>query len=160
MTRRSGATALTAVDSMGEESHPAPLLMYAIKQVELAVRAHLEDLLKPAGVTTLQYTALTVLERGGPQSAAGLARHSFVTAQSMADMVGVLTRKGLIKRTRDTTDKKRLLISLTAKGKRLLDTCREDVAALDQQMTGSLTARQRESLRRGLNECRAALSAL
>ena len=38
-------------------------MLYTVKQVELAVRSHLDDLLKPAGITALQYTALTVLDR-------------------------------------------------------------------------------------------------
>lgn len=147
-------------DVTSDEGAPAPLLMYAVKQVELAVRAHLDDLLKPAGVTALQYTALTVLERRGELSAAQLARNSFVTAQSMADMVRALTRKDLITRTQDPTDRKRLLISLTPAGRRFLDEVRGDVNELDRRMTGSLTARQRETLRTSLNECRAALQHL
>ena len=148
------------VESNVEARHPSsPLLLYAVKQVELAVRAHLDDLLKPCGVTAVQYTALTVLEHGGELSAAQLARNSFVTAQSMADMVRALTGKGLITRTRDEADRKRLLISLTPEGRAFLDAVREDVQALDRRMTGSLTARQRDALRHGLNECRAALRA-
>ena len=42
---------------------PQPMLLYLVKQVELAVRSHLDNLLRPAGLTALQYTALTVLER-------------------------------------------------------------------------------------------------
>lgn len=137
----------------------APLLLYAIKQVELAVRAHLDAALKPAGVTALQYTALTVLEHRSGLSAAQLARNSFVTAQSMADMVRVLIRKGLISRTPDAADRKRLLIELTPAGRQFLDEVRDQVTALDRRMTGSLNARQREALRRSLNECRAALQA-
>ena len=144
----------------GSEDDAAPLLLYAVKQVELAVRAHLDELLKPAGVTALQYTALSVLERRGRLSAAQLARNSFVTAQSMADMVRVLTRKGLITRTPDSADRKRLLIELTPAGQRLLDEVRDEVMELDRRMTGPLTARQREALRRNLNVCRAALQEL
>jgi DNA-binding MarR family transcriptional regulator len=69
-------------------------LLYLIKRTELAVRARLEELLKPAGITALQYTALTVLQRRDGISAAQLARDSFVTAQSMADMVRALERRG------------------------------------------------------------------
>ncbi len=150
----------TAVLSHEARDDSAPLLLYAVKQVELAVRAHLDDLLKPADVTALQYTALTVLERRGSLSAAQLARSSFVTAQSIADMVRVLTRKGLISRSTDPTDRKRLLIELTPAGRQFLDRVRDDVAALDRRMTGSLNARQREALRNSLNECRAALQQL
>jgi hypothetical protein len=38
-------------------------LPYAVKRVELAVRSQLETLLKPSGITPVQYTALTVLDR-------------------------------------------------------------------------------------------------
>ena len=62
----------------------SPLLIYMIKQVELAVRARLDEIVRPAGLTALQYTALSVLERHTDMSSAQLARSSFVTAQSMA----------------------------------------------------------------------------
>lgn len=51
------------------------------------MRAQLEVILRPAGLTALQYTALTVLERHPDLTSAQLARNSFVTAQAMADMV-------------------------------------------------------------------------
>ena len=47
-------------------------LLYSVKRVELVVRAHLDELLKPSGMTALQYTALTVLEQHD-----GLPRHSW-----------------------------------------------------------------------------------
>jgi hypothetical protein len=47
----------------------------------------LDELLRPDGLTALQYTALTVLERHPDMSVAQLARNSFVTAQSMADIL-------------------------------------------------------------------------
>jgi len=67
-----------------------PTLMYVIKQVELASRARLDELFRPIGLTALQYTALTVLARHPGMSSSQLARNSFVTTQSMADMVAAL----------------------------------------------------------------------
>ncbi len=81
------------------------MLLYLVKQVELAIRAHLDTLLRPAGLTALQYTALTVLERHADISSSQLARNSFVTAQSMADIVTALQRRGLIERHRDRADR-------------------------------------------------------
>ena len=92
---------------------PPSTLLYLMKQVELAVRAELDDLTRPAGLTALQYTALTVLERHPDLTAAHLARHSFVTGQSMADMVTALLDRGLIERHRDPGDRRRLVIALT-----------------------------------------------
>jgi DNA-binding MarR family transcriptional regulator len=132
--------------------------MYAIKQVELAARAHMDELVKPAGITALQYTALTVLRRHDGLSSAQLARNSFVTAQSMADMVTTLERRGLIVRRRDPDNRRALLISLTCAGHELLAAQDAAMAALEERMLADLSERQRLDLEDYLNRCRAALS--
>ena len=134
-----------------------PTLLYVIKQVELAVRARLEEILRPSGMTALQYTALTVLERHPDLSSAQLARNSFVTAQSMADMVVALEERGLIERHRDPADKRRLVLALTKDGQKLLRSVRGKVAALETEMISPLSERQAKDLRRSLEACRAAL---
>jgi DNA-binding MarR family transcriptional regulator len=135
-----------------------PMLLYLVKQVELAVRSHLDDLLRPAGLTALQYTALTVLERRPDLSSAQLARNSFVTAQSMADMITALEGRGLIERHRDRADRRRLAVALTAGGRKLLDRYRNQVDALEGQMLAGLTKAQVSSLRRNLHACHANLA--
>ena len=134
------------------------MLLYLVKQVELAVRSHLDDLLRPAGLTALQYTALTVLERHPDLSSAQLARNSFVTAQSMADMITTLEGHGLIERHRDRTDRRRLVVALTIGGRELLDRYRDQVDALEEQMLAGLTQAQISSLRRTLHACHANLA--
>ena len=47
------------VNSTGGQTTPS--LLYAVKRLELVIRAHLDDVLRGSGVTTPQYTALTVL---------------------------------------------------------------------------------------------------
>jgi DNA-binding MarR family transcriptional regulator len=146
-------------DAAGSGAAAQPTLLYVIKQTELAVRARLDEILRPAGLTVLQYTALTVLERRPDLSSAQLARNSFVTAQSMADMVVTLHERGLIERHRDPADRRRLVLALTATGRRLLTRYRDRVAALEREMLCGLSAREAAQLRRGLLSCRAALSA-
>ncbi len=135
-----------------------PMLLYLVKQVELAIRSHLDDLLRPAGLTALQYTALTVLERHPDLSSAQLARNSFVTAQSMADMITALEGRGLIERHRDEADRRRLVVALTAGGRELLDRYRDQVNTLEEQMVADLTRAQISSLRRSLHACHANLA--
>ncbi len=127
--------------------------MYLVKQVELAVRSGLDDIFRPIGLTALQYTALTVLERHPNLTTAQLARNSFVAAQSMADMVATLTDRGLTERHRDDADRRRLVISLTASGQGLLDRYRDEARALESQMLAGLTAAQVANLRRSLHTC-------
>ncbi len=137
---------------------PIATLLYLVKQVELALRAQLDELLRPAALTTSQYTVLTVLEREPDLTSAQLARTSFVTAQSMADMVTSLEAQGVITRRRDPADRRRLVLSLTARGRRLLERYRPKVAALEKQMLDTLTARQAADLRRYLLACRDGLA--
>jgi|HubBroStandDraft_1064217.scaffolds.fasta_scaffold171052_2 DNA-binding MarR family transcriptional regulator len=134
-----------------------PTLLYLMKQVELAVRARLDELVRPAGLTPLQYTALTVLERHPGLTSARLARHSFVTAQTMSDMVTLLRDRGLIERRRDPADRRRLVLALTPKGRDLLDEYRPAVAALEDEMLSGLSAKERDRLRAATLSCREAL---
>jgi DNA-binding MarR family transcriptional regulator len=140
------------------EGAAPPTLLYLMKQVELAVRARLDELVRPAGLTALQYTALTVLERHPDLTSAHLARNSFVTAQSMADMVTSLRAQGLIDRHQDPRDRRRLVLSLTEDGKLLLDRIRQAVVDLEAEMLGGLSAGQASDLRAALLSCREALS--
>jgi DNA-binding MarR family transcriptional regulator len=149
--RRNGSGADTAPGDR-------PSLLYLVKQVELAVRAQMDDLLKPVGITVLQYTALTVLRRRDGLSSAQLARNSFVTAQSMADIVTALERRGLIDRRRDPDNRRVLLISLTPAGRSLLADTDTAMTALEERMLSELNTGQRAALEDSLNRCRTALS--
>ncbi|WP_026401468.1 MULTISPECIES: MarR family winged helix-turn-helix transcriptional regulator [Actinomadura] len=147
-----------AKDERTTGGRSAPSLLYMVKRLELAVRSNLDDIVRPAGVTALQYTALTVLERHDGLSAARLARDSFVTAQSMADMVRILERRGLIRRERNPASRRELLIRLTDAGRALLAELAEPVRLLERRMLDDLTARQEEQFRLALSRAWRALS--
>ena len=125
---------------------PAPSLLYVVKQLELVTRAHLDAIVRESGVTALQYTALTVLERR--------------EGMTSADLVGGLERRGLIRRDPDPTNRRRRLISLTEDGRALLRRQAEPVAELEAHMVKDLDPDQRESFTEALQMCRAAMSDL
>ncbi|MFE7173967.1 MarR family winged helix-turn-helix transcriptional regulator [Streptomyces sp. NPDC057616] len=136
----------------------SPSLLYMVKQVELVVRAHLDELVRPSGITALQYTALTVLERHDGLSAAQLARDSFVTAQSIADLVRSLEARGLVRRERNPHSRRELLILLTDAGRQVLARHADPVRRLEERMVRDLTARQTEQFRQALSKSWHALS--
>ena len=136
----------------------SPSLLYMVKQVELVVRSHLDELVKPSGITALQYTALTVLERHDGLSAAQLARDSFVTAQSIADLLRSLESRGLVRRERNPRNRRELLILLTDAGRELLEQFAAPVRELEERMVRDLTAHQTEQLREALSKAWHALS--
>ncbi|WP_330324071.1 MarR family winged helix-turn-helix transcriptional regulator [Streptomyces pseudovenezuelae] len=135
-----------------------PSLLYMVKQVELVVRSHLDELVRPSGITALQYTALTVLERHDGLSAAQLARDSFVTAQSIADLVRSLETRGLVRRERNPKNRRELLILLTEEARALLDRHAGPVRELEERMVRDLTAHQTEQFRQALTRAWHALS--
>ncbi|MEU4657848.1 MarR family transcriptional regulator [Streptomyces sp. NPDC023723] len=135
-----------------------PSLLYLLKRAELVVRARLEELLKPAGVTALQYTALTVLERHDGVSAAQLARDSFVTAQSMADMVRALESRGLVRREPHPDNRREKVIRLAAPGRRLLADYAEPARRLEDRMVQELEPADVDRFRDALKSAHRSLS--
>ena len=98
-----------------DESDQPGHMLYLVKQVEQVIRAHLDDLLRPLGLTTDQYTALSVLEQRDDLTSAELARRSFVRPQTMHEMITSLDQRGFIQRHRDPDNHRVLLIRLTVK---------------------------------------------
>ncbi|MFF7656025.1 MarR family winged helix-turn-helix transcriptional regulator [Streptomyces sp. NPDC007983] len=133
--------------------------LYLVKRLEQAIRAHLDALLRPLGLTTLQYTALTVLERRDGLSSAQLARRSFVKPQTMHEMVQTLEERGFIERRRDPANRRVLLISLSDRGREALRAYDEQVRLLEERMLGGLTEDRRGELRQALIDCTRAMSA-
>jgi DNA-binding MarR family transcriptional regulator len=158
MAGAGGAAAAAPEKAPEKRVRGDPTLLYVIKQVELAARAQLDEIFRPIGMTALQYTALTVLERHPGLSSAQLARNSFVTAQTMADMVRALEERSLVERHRDAADRRRLVLALTSDGRRLLGRYRGRVAALEERMLRGLSPEQAAALRQGLGVCRVNLA--
>ncbi|MEO7017834.1 MAG: MarR family winged helix-turn-helix transcriptional regulator [Leifsonia sp.] len=131
-----------------------PTLLYIIKQLELATRSRLDDIFRPIGMTALQYTALTVLEHHPDISGVQLARNSFVTPQSMADMIETLGTRGLLERHPDPRDRRRLLIALTPDGRAMLEKYRPVVADLETSAFADLSPDEVAGLRRALQTAR------
>ncbi|WP_413755597.1 MarR family winged helix-turn-helix transcriptional regulator [Streptomyces sp. MMBL 11-3] len=152
------AAADGTTDGTADGVEAGPSLLYLLKRTELVVRARLEELLKPAGVTALQYTALTVLERHDGISAAQLARDSFVTAQSMADMVRALESRNLVRREPHPRNRREKVIRLTGPGRRLLAEHAEPARRLEERMVRELDPAGVAAFRNALKSAHRSLS--
>ncbi|HWK19836.1 MAG TPA: MarR family transcriptional regulator [Microbacteriaceae bacterium] len=120
--------------------------LYLLKRAELAAKKRLEEVLEPFDITAVQYAALTSLERHPGLTAAALARHSFVTAQTTAQLVRGLESLGLIVREPDPNSKRQVLLALSPAGRALLDEIRGPVEAIERRMTASIDSAQLEQL--------------
>lgn len=156
-------TGLAGLPDRGEkpagDGHPAPRTTYLVKRLELALRAEMDRLVRRFGVTTLQYTALSVLNLNPGLSSAQLARRSFVSAQAANELVAALERKNLIQRRPDSANRRILNVYLTEPGRTVLRACDELVNELEARMLLNLTDADQRALRYGLELCVAGLGA-
>ena len=87
----------------------------------------------PHGLTTLQFTTLSVLSRhGAPLSTSQLARRAFMTPQSMSEVIHALEGKGLIERNPAPESPPDAPATLTPQGRRVLAACEEAVADFEE----------------------------
>jgi len=76
---------------------------------------------RPDGEITLaESSALSRLERGGPATSAELARLDGISPQSMGVTVAALLERGLVERSRDPEDGRRIVLSITETGRRMV----------------------------------------
>ena len=112
-----------------------PGVSYAVARLHQRLFAGITERVAPYGLTTLQFTTLSVLSRhGAPLSTSQLARRAFMTPQSMSEVIHALERKGLIKRNPHPNHRRTLPATLTAKGRRLLAECDAAVSEFEDSM--------------------------
>jgi len=128
------------------------MTLYLVKRLELVIRSLMDDALRPFGLTTLQYTALTALQHRNRLSSAQLARRSFVRPQTMHTMVLTLEKYGLIEREEDPTNRRVLLATLTEHGRRVLDECTPLVRDLEDRMLSGMDDGRRAAFRQALED--------
>ncbi|HUN31468.1 MAG TPA: MarR family transcriptional regulator [Trebonia sp.] len=75
-------------------------------------------------LTMPETSALSRLDRGGPMTSSELARQDRVSPQSMGVTVAALEQRGLIARSRDPEDGRRIMLSLTEAGRQVVHTRR------------------------------------
>jgi DNA-binding MarR family transcriptional regulator len=70
----------------------------------------------PGDLTLPERSALKRLERGGPATAAALARAEQITPQAMGTTLAALEARGLVERSPDPEDRRRVVMSLSEAG--------------------------------------------
>lgn len=88
-------------------------------------------------ITFAQYRALVVLASRGPQRIADLAGMLEVAPSTAGRMCDRLARKGLIRRHRARADRRAVLVSLTAAGRKVVD----DATARRRQLIAGILGR-------------------
>lgn len=104
------------------------------------LRRRLRQLPVDDGISAPELSALARLDRFGPASNSELARAEQISPQSMGATLAGLEERGLIVRSADATDRRRVVLTLTAAGREVV------------QQRRSLRAQQIAAALAGLSE--------
>jgi len=74
-----------------------------------------------AELTLAETSALSRLDRGGPATSSEMAKQDRISPQSMGATLAVLEQRGLIERRKDPEDGRRVVLSITAAGRQVVN---------------------------------------
>ena len=121
---------------------------YLLKQASSALRAAMEQVLRPLGMSVTHYSCLELLAQRPGLSSSDLARGAFVTRQSMNVLLQALERDGYVSRPAQAPRGKVLPTRLTAHGRRSLAKATVAVRCVEARMLAGLSeTEQSDALR-------------
>lgn len=126
---------------------------YLLMRVHRALRATIDDTLRPHGFTMPQVAVLFALGRETGLSTAELARLAFVTPQAMGEVLAGLEAKGFVIRRAHDSHGRILPAELTATGIEARNLCYEVLAKAERQMLSDLSADERHIFGLSLERC-------
>lgn len=127
----------------GESGH----LGYLLRQAANAFRSRADEALGGVGLTSPQFSVLTMLAAYPGHSNADLARLALLTPQTMNVITGNLLRAGLIERTPHEVHGRIQCLRLTVTGRAALKAAKRIVAKIEDGLAGDLAAQDQAVIR-------------
>lgn len=121
---------------------------YTLKEASSALRAAMEAVLRPLGMSVTHYACLELLAQRPGLSNSDLARGAFVTRQSMNVLLQALERDGVVIRSEEDRVGKVLPARLTPRGRRSLAKATVAVRSVEERMLAGVTQDERAFVRR------------
>ncbi|WP_334149561.1 MarR family winged helix-turn-helix transcriptional regulator [Microbacterium sp.] len=117
-------------------------LGYLLKEASSALRAAMEDVLRPLGMTVTHYSCLELLAQRPGLSNSELARGTFVTRQSMNVLLQALERDGSVTRPAEAAVGKVLPAQLTPLGRQRREAASAAVRSVEVRMLAGMTEQE------------------
>lgn len=112
----------------------------------------IDDALEALDLTPRQFLVLTFAGSEKPLSQSELSARLALDPTIVLGVIDGLEERGLIRRERDASDRRRSLVELTAEGRELHSKAAAAVAAAEREFLGPLPGADRKELRRMLVE--------
>lgn len=120
-------------------------LGYLLKEASSALRAAMEEVLRPLGMNVTHYSCLELLAQRPGLSNSELARGAFVTRQSMNTLLQALERDGYVTRPPEARIGKVLPTRLTPRGRQSLEKASAAVRSVEVRMLAGMSETEQAS---------------
>ncbi|MFZ5663944.1 MAG: MarR family winged helix-turn-helix transcriptional regulator [Pseudomonadota bacterium] len=111
--------------------------------------------LRPLGLTYPQYLVMLVLWEEEPQTVGALGARLYLDSGTLTPLLKRMEAAGMVSRTRDAEDERRVLIGLTERGRAL----RADALHVPETIAGGRSPEALDELREGVRKLVAMLAA-
>jgi len=111
--------------------------------------------LRPLGLTYPQYLVMLVLWEEEPQTVGALGARLYLDSGTLTPLLKRMEAAGMVSRTRDAEDERRMLIGLTERGRAL----RADALHVPETIAGGRSPEALDELREGVRKLVAMLAA-
>ena len=136
-----------------EFATPVEPVGYLLMRVHRALRAMIDDTLRPHGFTMPQVAVMFALGRKSGLSTADLARLAYVTPQAMGEVLAGLEAKGFVVRRAHDSHGRIQPAALTASGLEARNLCHDVLERAERQMLSDLSSDERRMLGSTLERC-------
>ena len=124
----------------------ADFLCFAIYSANLAYGQAYKPILEELGLTYTQYIAIVALWEQDNQTVSGLGEQLFLESNTLTPILKKLEGMGYLRRQRDPTDERQVIISLTDAGRRL----REKALPMNLVKASGLTSEEFPKMQKGV----------
>jgi DNA-binding MarR family transcriptional regulator len=120
--------------------------LFLLGKLGWAIKGRVMHEFEDAGFSMYQYSVLAILARGSCEAQSIIADALSLDRSQLVGVLDDLEQRGLIERQRDSTDRRRQMVSLTGEGKRQLGKLRRTVEQIEASVLEPLDAKSRQAL--------------
>jgi DNA-binding MarR family transcriptional regulator len=133
--------------------------MLSVLRTAALLEHQLNEVLRPYGITELQYNVLRILRGAGPDGWCGreISERLVSKVPDVSRLLDRIEGMQLIRRERDAGDRRHVTARITPKGLRVLDDTTVTLEAFERERFGHLGAERLQQIIDGLAEVRSAL---
>lgn len=137
-----------------------PLLLDRLLQIGELFQRDMARAFDGTGLTTARVHLLWVLQHAGPSTQRDLARLCEVTPRNITGLVDGLAESGHVRRTPHPTDRRSVIVELTASASETMARMQQEHAELNDMLLATVAPEDRAAVERGVTAIASHLESL